>query len=80
MNIELIKEEFNTSDAIEIIVQMVHLKIRHQENKINSNSTDEEIKSSEVKIIRLHKELFEFQKSINSKKGKLKIETIIKID
>jgi peptidoglycan hydrolase CwlO-like protein len=80
MNIQLIQGEFNSNDAMELITQMVHVKIKYHENKINSNSTEEDIKNREAKIKRLQKELFELRKTIHSKTNILKVEAIIKIE
>jgi len=44
MNLHLIQGEFNSNDAIELIAQMVHIKIKYHENKITSNSNEEDIK------------------------------------
>lgn len=80
MNIQLIQGEFNSGDAMELITQMVHVKIKYHENKINSNSNEEDIKTREVKIKRLQKELFELRKTIYSKSHMLNVEAIIKIE
>ncbi len=80
MNLQLIQGEFNSTDAIELIAQMVHIKIKYHENKINSNSNEEDIKIKESKIKHLQKELFELRKTINSKNNTVKIEAIIKIE
>lgn len=80
MNIQLIQGEFNSSDAMELIGQMVHIKIKYHENKININSNEEDIKSREEKIKRLQKKLFELRNNINSKTNSVKIEAIIKIE
>ncbi|MEI7978132.1 MAG: hypothetical protein WCI53_04745 [Bacteroidota bacterium] len=80
MNLQLIQGEFNSTDAIELIAQMVHIKIKYHENKINSNSNEEDIKIKESKIKHLQKELFELRKTINSKNNTVKVEAIIKIE
>ncbi len=80
MNIQLIQGEFSTNDAIELITQMIHIKIKYHENKIHSNSNEEDIKNREAKIKRLQKELFELRKIINSKTQSVKVEAIIKVD
>jgi len=80
MNLQLIQGEFNSTDAIELIAQMVHIKIKYHENKINSNSNEEDIKIKESKIKHLQKELFELRKTINSKNNSVKVEAIIKIE
>lgn len=80
MNIQLIQGAFNSNDAMELITQMVHVKIKYHENKINSNSNEEDIKTREVKIKRLQKELFELRETIYSKTHMLNVEAIIKIE
>ncbi|MEI6880108.1 MAG: hypothetical protein WCK82_02035 [Bacteroidota bacterium] len=80
MNIQLIQGEFNSNDAIELITQMVHIKIKYHENKINGQSNEEDIKTREAKIKLLQNELFELRKSINSKNNNVKVEAVIKIE
>ena len=71
--------EFSGNDAIELIGQMIQVKIKYHENKINNRSNEEDIKSFEVKIKQLQNELFELRQNYNSNKN-LKIEAIIKIE
>lgn len=80
MNIQLIQGDFNPEDAMELITQMVHVKIKYHENKISSNSNEEDIKTREAKIKRLQKELFELRNTVPRKANFLKIEAIIKIE
>lgn len=80
MKIELIKGEFNSQDALELIAQMIHIKIKYHESKINSHSNEEDIKTRETKIKELQKELIELRKIINSKIQSVKVEAIIKVD
>jgi hypothetical protein len=80
MEIQLIKGEFNSIDAIELIAQMIHIKIKYHENKINRHSNEENIKTREIKIKELQKELIELRKIINSKTDSVKVEATIKVD
>ena len=80
MNIQLIEGAFNANDAIELIAQMINIKIKYHENKINSQSNEEDIKTREAKIKQLQKELFELRKTINLKTNSVKVEAIIKIE
>ena len=80
MYIQLIKGEFNSQDAVELIAQMIHIKIKYHERKINSHSNEEDIKTRETKIKELQKELIELRKIINSKTQSVKVEVIIKVD
>lgn len=79
MNIQLIQGQFNAKDAIDIITQMIHIKIKFHENKITGNSTEEDIKFSETKIKRLQKELFEMRKHIEGKGKKVAVQSTIEI-
>lgn len=80
MDIQLIEGAFNANDAIELIAQMINIKIKYHEDKINSQSNEEDIKTREAKIKQLQKELFELRKTINSKINRVKVEAIIKIE
>ncbi len=80
MNIQLMQGEFSSNDAIDLIAQMVQIKIKYHENKINSDSSEEDIKTREAKIKLYQQELVELRKSINSKTNSVKVEAIIKIE
>ena len=80
MNIQLIKGEFITKDAMELITQMIQTKIKYHENKIIQNSNEEDIKNREAKINRLQKELYDMIKDMGSKNKNVKIDAVIKID
>jgi hypothetical protein len=80
MNIQLLQGEFNSKDAMDLITQMIHIKIKYHEHKIDNNSPEEEIKFRESKIKRLQKELFEFKNKYGQKNTKVNIDAMIKID
>lgn len=80
MNIQLIQGQFNAKDAIDIITQMIHIKVKYHENKINISSNEEDIKFRESKIKRLQKELFEFRNTIDKKIENVKLDAIIQIE
>lgn len=79
MTIQLIQGQFNPSEAIEIITEIIHVKIKYHENKIPGNGHEEDIKNREAKIKNLQKEMFETRKEMLSKKGSLSIDAVIKI-
>ena len=64
MNISLIQGQFSTKDAIDIITQMIHVKIKFHESKIISTSSEEDVKMREKRIKQLQKDLFEVRKHI----------------
>jgi len=80
MNIQLIQGTFSSSDALDIITHMIHIKRKYHENKINIGNNEEDIKTREAKIKNLQKELFELRKAINSNIKSVKRESFIKID
>ena len=59
MNIQLIQGQFSAKDALDIITQMMHVKIKYHEEKIQHSSNEEDIKMRETKIKRLQRDLFE---------------------
>lgn len=70
MKIQLIEGHFDAQDAIKIITQIIHVKIKFHEDKINAESNEEDVKMREKKIKNLQKNLFEFRKQIEAMKGK----------
>ena len=67
MKIQLIEGHFSGKDAIEIITQMIHVKIKFHENKIDNSNNEEDVKMREKKIHQLQRNLFEVRKTIESK-------------
>jgi hypothetical protein len=79
MTIQLIHGEFNSIEALKLITEMIHVKIKYHENKIIALSNEEDVKTRESKIKQLQKELFELREATNSKNDNLKIDAIINI-
>ena len=79
MDIQLINGEFNSKEALELITQMVQIKIKYHENKIVKYSSEEDVKYRESKIIKLQKDLFELRESVRSNIDGLRIDSVIKI-
>lgn len=80
MKLQLMQGKFSSRDALELITNMVHIKIKYHENKIANNTSEEDIKSRESKIKQLQKQLFELRETIVSNNGNLTIEGIINIE
>lgn len=76
MNIQLIEGEFSSEDALELITQLIYVKIKFHESKIGKSETEEDIKSREAKIKRLQKNLYELRNSMGST---VNINTVIHI-
>ena len=66
MKIQLIQGQFDTKDALEILSQMIAVKIKFHENRITNTCSEENIKMRENKIKHLQKDLYEAQKFISS--------------
>ncbi|MEO6282414.1 MAG: hypothetical protein ABIO93_03440 [Dyadobacter sp.] len=69
MTIQLVKGEFPASDAMELISQLVQVKIKYHEQKISSDMNEEDIKSREKKIKKLQDDLSEMKKYVQSIPG-----------
>lgn len=80
MNIPLIQGEFSNIDALDLITNMIKIKLKYHEDKINQNASEEDIKTRESKIKSLQNELSEFRATLSSKQKSVKIEAIIKIE
>ena len=74
MNIQLIEGQFNKKEALELITQMIHIKIKFHENKISNNSNEEDVKYRETKIKNLQKELFELKYYLDNNGNSVKLE------
>ncbi len=74
MNVQLIQGNFSAKDALEIITQMIHIKIKFHESKISNHSNEEDIKIRETKIKRLQKDLYDIKNFIEKCGGKINIQ------
>lgn len=79
MNIQLIQGNFNAKDALEIITQMIHVKVKYHENKISKNKNEEDIKFREDKIKRLLKDLYDCKKYMEEKGKKISVVATVEI-
>jgi len=79
MNLQLINGNFNKQEALELITQMVHVKIKFQENKIQQARNEEDVKMREGRIKQLQKELYELKMDIDKKSNFIEIHSEIVI-
>ena len=79
MKIQLIKGCFDAKEAIDIITQMIHVKIKFHESKISNLSNEEDIKFREGRIKQLQKDLYEVVKYVKETGNKLDISSEIEI-
>lgn len=79
MNLQLIQGHFKANDAVDIITQMVQVKIKFQEEKIQHSINEEDIKMREAKIKTLQKNLFETRKYIEKAGSYITIKSEIQL-
>lgn len=79
MNIQLIQGQFSKKDAIDLITQMIHIKIKFHEENINDDDNEEDIKMREKRIKQLQKDLHEARKYIQHKDNSVNIKATIEI-
>ena len=80
MNIQLIEGEFNAQDALELITQMLQVKVKFHENKIGKSEAEEDIKRREAKIKRLQNDLHEIRTLMSTSEQRVKINTLMNIE
>lgn len=79
MQIQLIKGHFNAKEAIELIVELIHVKIKFHQAQINDASVEEDIKTREHRIKQLQKDLYNVRNYIKQLDGSITIESEITI-
>lgn len=80
MNIQLLEGEFTLKDAIDLINQMIQVKIKFHENKINNSELEEDIKARESKIKKLQHNLLELKNNISLSTNSVKLNATIQIN
>ncbi len=79
MEIKLIEGEFKTDDAVKLLTQMIHAKVKFHEDKIGNSHLEEDIKARETKIKRLQKDLYELRKFVDTKDGRVSISAVASV-
>ena len=79
MNIQLIQGQFGGKEAIELITQMIHAKVKFHENIISNDDSEEDIKMRENRIKQLQKDLFDARQYIEKKGENVSINASIEI-
>jgi hypothetical protein len=73
MILSLIKGNFTSKEAMELITELIHVKIKFHENKIKLADQEEDIKMREKRIKQLQKELYEVKNYIGRKKESISL-------
>jgi hypothetical protein len=80
MQIQLIEGDFNKADSLELVSQMIQVKIKYHEKAIQKNSSEEDIKYRESKIKLLQDELLLVREELSKSAGNLHIQANITIE
>jgi len=73
MDLQLIQGHFTAEDTIDIVTQMINIKIRYHESKIGKSSNEEDIKMREQRIKLLQQDLANVKKHIELQEGKIAV-------
>lgn len=68
MDIQLLKGNFSQSEALDILTQLVHVKIKFHESKIEKSDNEEDIKMRENRIKKLLQDFYEAKQLILKQK------------
>ena len=80
MNIQLLEGQFNKKDALDLITQMIAVKIEFHENKIQQASNEEDIKMRESRIKALQNNLKDLRAELESLESMVSLNSQIKIE
>ncbi|WP_407526790.1 hypothetical protein PDL71_06115 [Lacibacter sp. MH-610] len=73
MQIKILEGSFSAKEALDILTQLVHVKIRYHETKIQHLDSEEDIKMREKRIQQLQKDLYELRTYLESGKKKVNL-------
>jgi len=79
MHVSLINGNFSSLDALDLITQLIQVKIKFHERKIENTANEEDIKMREHRIKGLLNQLDEVKKILLKKEGQYLIESDIKL-
>lgn len=79
MQLQLLEGTFTNEEALDIINQMLQVKIKFHENKIEKSHNEEDIKMRERSIKQLQQNFYETRQAILLKGKNCQLEAEIKI-
>ncbi|MGV3598708.1 MAG: hypothetical protein ACO1PI_12645 [Bacteroidota bacterium] len=80
MKLKLIKGRFDKDDAVELLTQLIQVKIKFHENKIQNSHHEEDIKMREQRIKQLQKDFDEARQLILAGEKSFDLESEILIN
>ena len=79
MNIQLIDGNFSQNEALELLTQLIHVKIKFHESKIEKSQNEEYIKMRERRIKQLQQSFYEAKQLILAKNKTCHIESQVMV-
>lgn len=79
MNIHLKLGQFKPKEAIQIVTEIVHLNIKHQEGLLKKQRRASDIAKSESIIKGLQRSLYEFRRHIEAKGKDVNLDSLIEV-
>lgn len=80
MKIQLINGQFTSQETIDLVLQLIQVKIKFLENKMSNLHNEEDIKSKETKIINLQNTLAKLREQISLSTSEITITSEIEIN
>jgi hypothetical protein len=77
MTIQLMQGDYSPADTLDLITQMIHVKIKYHEKKMMQQNNEKNIKMQETIIRQLQKDLFEARKKMEKESSNIIIESQI---
>ncbi len=77
MELSLIKGQFTAEDSLELLNQLVQVKIRFHENQIKAGAEEEDVRMRESRISELQRELADIRKKIMSGDSRVEMNAVV---
>jgi len=79
MHLQLLNGSFTKSEALDLITQMVSVKIKFHEDRIERDANEEDSKMREAKIRYLQNELLKVKSYLSAKQGMVDLHGMIEL-
>lgn len=80
MNIQLIKGNYDSKEAFELISRLIQVKIEFHEKQIGKGQSEEDIKMRERRIKELQDELKQAREELSAENKRIDLEGIIHLN
>jgi hypothetical protein len=77
--LQLIQGSFEKEEALDLITELVQVKIRYHENKIGHSENEEDIERREGRIRQLQMDLAKLREEFNQQSNRIAIQSNIEI-